>query len=223
MFYERRLEAGERLKKAPMGYYSKKTLGEIQMALTTDMNALESSAMPVVENILGSLIYAAICTLILLLFNWKIGLVTLVGLVVGMILLQAVQRGAEKAVPIRFHAQGEMTERILEFIQGNMVMRLFGTEHDGLNRVKDAFNKKQKADIHLENSAIWPINLYKYIFRLASCGVVLVGGLTICKTGNVVSNLCDVSFFGILGIFADGRSCGQYSFTANCGYLSWTS
>lgn len=159
VFYERRLEAGERLKKAPMGYYSKKTLGEIQMALTTDMNALESSAMPVVENILGSLIYAAICTLILLLFNWKIGLVTLVGLVVGMILLQAVQRGAEKAVPIRFHAQGEMTERILEFIQGNMVMRLFGTEHDGLNRVKDAFNKKQKADIHLENSAIWPINL----------------------------------------------------------------
>lgn len=69
VFYERRLEAGERLKKAPMGYYSKKTLGEIQMALTTDMNALESSAMPVVENILGSLIYAAICTLILLLFQ----------------------------------------------------------------------------------------------------------------------------------------------------------
>ena len=70
VFYERRLEAGERLKKAPMGYYSEKNLGEIQMTLTTDMNALESSAMSVVENILGSLIYAAICTLVLLLFNW---------------------------------------------------------------------------------------------------------------------------------------------------------
>lgn len=177
VFYERRLEAGERLKKAPMGYYSEKNLGEIQMTLTTDMNALESSAMSVVENILGSLIYAAICTLVLLLFNWKIGLITLAGLAIGMILLNVIQNGAEKAMPMRFHAQEEMTERTLEFVQGNMVMRLFGTGQDGLNRVKEAFQKKQKADIHLENSAIWPINFYKYIFRLASCGVVLIAAL----------------------------------------------
>lgn len=177
VFYERRLEAGERLKKAPMGYYSEKNLGEIQMTLTTDMNALESSAMSVVENILGSLIYAAICTLVLLLFDWKIGLITLAGLAIGMILLNVIQNGAEKAMPMRFHAQEEMTERTLEFVQGNMVMRLFGTGQDGLNRVKEAFQKKQKADIHLENSAIWPINFYKYVFRLASCGVVLIAAL----------------------------------------------
>lgn len=177
VFYERRLEAGERLKKAPMGYYSEKNLGEIQMTLTTDMNALESSTMSVVENILGSLIYAAICTLVLLLFNWKIGLITLAGLAIGMILLNVIQNGAEKAMPMRFHAQEEMTERTLEFVQGNMVMRLFGTGQDGLNRVKEAFQKKQKADIHLENSAIWPINFYKYVFRLASCGVVLIAAL----------------------------------------------
>lgn len=177
VFYERRLEAGERLKKAPMGYYSEKNLGEIQMTLTTDMNALESSAMSVVENILGSLIYAAICTLVLLLFNWKIGLITLAGLAIGMILLNVIQNGAEKAMTMRFHAQEEMTERTLEFVQGNMVMRLFGTGQDGLNRVKEAFQKKQKADIHLENSAIWPINFYKYVFRLASCGVVLIAAL----------------------------------------------
>lgn len=177
VFYERRLEAGERLKKAPMGYYSEKNLGEIQMTLTTDMNALESSAMSVVENILGSLIYAAICTLVLLLFNWKIGLITLAGLAIGMILLNVIQNGAEKAMPMRFHAQEEMTERTLEFVQGNMVMRLLGTGQDGLNRVKEAFQKKQKADIHLENSAIWPINFYKYVFRLASCGVVLIAAL----------------------------------------------
>ena len=147
------------------------------MTLTTDMNALESSAMSVVENILGSLIYAAICTLVLLLFNWKIGLITLAGLAIGMILLNVIQNGAEKAMPMRFHAQEEMTERTLEFVQGNMVMRLFGTGQDGLNRVKEAFQKKQKADIHLENSAIWPINFYKYVFRLASCGVVLIAAL----------------------------------------------
>lgn len=69
VFYEKRLEAGEKLKRVPMGYFSEKNLGEIQMAMTTDMNALESSAMSVVENILGSLIYAAVCTFFTLLMT----------------------------------------------------------------------------------------------------------------------------------------------------------
>lgn len=177
VFYEKRLEAGEKLKRAPMGYFSEKNLGGIQMAMTTDMNALESSAMSVVENILGSLIYAAVCTLVLLLFNWRIGLITLAGLGIGILLLRVVQENAKKVMPVRFQAQEEMTEKTLEFIQGNMVMRLFGTGRDGLNRVKEAFHKKQEADIRLENTAIWPISFYRYIFRLASCGVVLISAL----------------------------------------------
>lgn len=140
VFYEKRLEAGEKLKRVPMGYFSEKNLGEIQMAMTTDMNALESSAMSVVENILGSLIYAAVCTLVLLLFNWRIGLITLAGLGIGILLLRVVQENAKKVMPVRFQAQEEMTEKTLEFIQGNMVMRLFGTGRDGLNRVKEAFH-----------------------------------------------------------------------------------
>lgn len=96
VFYEKRLEAGEKLKRVPMGYFSEKNLGEIQMAMTTDMNALESSAMSVVENILGSLIYAAVCTLVLLLFNWRIGLITLAGLGIGILLLRVVQENAKK-------------------------------------------------------------------------------------------------------------------------------
>lgn len=177
VFYEKRLAVGERLKKAPMGYFSENNLGKIQMTVTTDMNSLESSAMTVVENILGSLIYAAICTLVLLIFNWKIGIITLSGLAIGILLLHVVQNNARKAMPIRFQSQEEMTEKTLEFVQGNMVMRLFGTGSDGLNRVKEAFHKKQMADIHLENTVIWPISLYKYIFRLASCGVVLVASM----------------------------------------------
>lgn len=47
-------------------------------------------------------------------------------------------------MPVRFQAQEEMTEKTLEFIQGNMVMRLFGTGRDGLNRVKEAFHKNRK-------------------------------------------------------------------------------
>ena len=177
IFYEKRLEVGKRLKKTPMGYFSEKNLGEIQVAATTNMNELESSAMSVVENILGSLIYVAICTCVLLVFSWQIGLVTLLGLVIGIFLLSVVQAKAKQAMPLRFEVQEEMTEKTLEFIQGNMVMRLFGVGEDSLKRVQDAFHQKRKADIYLENAAIWPISFYKYTFRIASCAVVLIASL----------------------------------------------
>ena len=177
IFYEKRLEVGKRLKKAPMGYFSEKNLGEIQVAATTNMNELESSAMSVVENILGSLIYVAICTCVLVVFSWQIGLVTLLGLVIGIFLLSVVQAKAKQAMPLRFEVQEEMTEKTLEFIQGNMVMRLFGVGEDSLKRVQDAFHQKRKADIYLENAAIWPISFYKYTFRIASCAVVLIASL----------------------------------------------
>ena len=177
IFYEKRLEVGKRLKKAPMGYFSEKNLGEIQVAATTNMNELESSAMSVVENILGSLIYVAICTCVLLVFSWQIGLVTLLGLVIGIFLLSVVQAKAKQAMPLRFEVQEEMTEKTLEFIQGTMVMRLFGVGEDSLKRVQDAFHQKRKADIYLENAAIWPISFYKYTFRIASCAVVLIASL----------------------------------------------
>lgn len=160
-----------------MGYFSEKNLGEIQVAATTNMNELESSAMSVVENILGSLIYVAICTCVLLVFSWQIGLVTLLGLVIGIFLLSVVQAKAKQAMPLRFEVQEEMTEKTLEFIQGNMVMRLFGVGEDSLKRVQDAFHQKRKADIYLENAAIWPISFYKYTFRIASCAVVLIASL----------------------------------------------
>ena len=118
-----------------------------------------------------------ICTCVLLVFSWQIGLVTLLGLVIGIFLLSVVQAKAKQAMPLRFEVQEEMTEKTLEFIQGNMVMRLFGVGEDSLKRVQDAFHQKRKADIYLENAAIWPISFYKYTFRIASCAVVLIASL----------------------------------------------
>ena len=153
--------------------------------------------MSVVENILGSLIYAAVCTLVLLLFNWRIGLITLVGLGIGILLLRVVQENAKKVMPVRFQAQEEMTEKTLEFIQGNMVMRLFGTGRDGLNRVKEAFHKNRKQtfvwkysglanqllQIHISTGELW---------SSIDCRIAL------CKTRNDISYLCYVPFAAFL-------------------------
>lgn len=73
VFYEKRLEAGEKLKRVPMGYFSEKNLGEIQMAMTTDMNALESSAMSVTFYDLCRFFHWYVSSCICRRFDWYFG------------------------------------------------------------------------------------------------------------------------------------------------------
>ena len=201
IFYEKRMEAGERLKQAPMGYFTQSSIGEIQMAMTTDMNDLESSAMSIVEDILGSFLYGTVCTLVLLVMNWRIGLITLAGLAVGMLLLRVVQKNAREAGPARFAAQEDMTDKSMEFIQGNMVMRLFGSTQDGLDRVKQAFSAKEAADFRTEHAAMWPVSLYRFGFRLASCGVILAASLMYLK-GSMDFAECVMFLFSAFLVYA---------------------
>ncbi len=110
-------------------------------------------------------------------------------------------------MPVRFQAQEEMTEKTLEFIQGNMVMRLFGTGRDGLNRVKEAFHKKQESrhssgkysglanqllQIHISTGELW---------SSIDCRIAL------CKTRNDISYLCYVPFCGFSCLLTDGWTC----------------
>lgn len=105
IFQDVRLDIGDRLKTAPMGYFNQKQLGEIQTAATTNIMDLENSAMVVVESIIGGILYSFISTLILLIFDWRIGLVIFGGQVVGCIFLYIVQNNAQKEAHLRFEAQ----------------------------------------------------------------------------------------------------------------------
>ena len=184
IFQDVRLDIGDRLKTAPMGYFNQKQLGEIQTAATTNIMDLESSAMVVVESIIGGILYSFISTLILLIFDWRIGLVIFGGQVVGYIFLYIVQKNAKKEAHLRFEAQEKMTSRAMEFIQGISVMRLFNTVDDGISDVRQAFAGKRNADLRIEKAAMWPVSLYRYTFKVVSCFMVLIAAM-LCLKGDM--------------------------------------
>ena len=52
---EKRMEIGERLKKAPMGYFNENRLGDITAAVTTTLGDLEQMSVTIMENVAGGL------------------------------------------------------------------------------------------------------------------------------------------------------------------------
>ncbi len=84
MAADRRISIADKLKSVPMGYFNESSLGQLSGVCTSVVGAIESMVPMVLVNILGGLITTAVFTVIILLFDWRIGLIVLAG--VGMML-----------------------------------------------------------------------------------------------------------------------------------------
>ena len=189
VFLDKRLEVGERLREAPMGYFNDHNLGSIQAAVTTGLNELESNAVVVVENIIGNMIYCVITTIVLCFFNIKIGLVTLAAFVINLFLLDKIQKLSESFSEKQVLSREKMTGRVMEFVRGIMVMRLFSHKGQEKERVEEAFRDKKEADLTVENTVTWPVNLYNFIFRLSAAAIIALAAID-CLQGKMPFAYC---------------------------------
>ena len=65
---EKRMEIGERLKRAPMGYFNENRLGDITAAVTTTLGDLEQQAVTIMENVAGGFIHAIVISVWLMIW-----------------------------------------------------------------------------------------------------------------------------------------------------------
>ena len=68
---EKRMEIGERLKKAPMGYFNENRLGDITAAVTTTLGDLEQQSVTIMENVAGGFIHAIVIGVWLMIYEWR--------------------------------------------------------------------------------------------------------------------------------------------------------
>ena len=79
---EKRMQIAEHLRYLPMGYYNENSLGRIMSVTTNTMQSLENIATRVVMIVCSGLLSTAVITLMLLFFDWRIGLILCAGLII---------------------------------------------------------------------------------------------------------------------------------------------
>ena len=127
MCADKRLEIGEHMKHVPMGYFSENRLGEIAAAVTTTLGDIENNAVTVLEKVAGGFIHAIVIIIWLLFYEWHIGLLSLAGLVISLLVYDGIQKAGNRLSPRRQAAQASLVTGILEYIQGMGVVKAFGS------------------------------------------------------------------------------------------------
>ncbi|MDD3796962.1 MAG: ABC transporter ATP-binding protein [Lachnospiraceae bacterium] len=207
VFQEKRLVIGESLKKAPMGYFNANNLGSIQAAVTTGINELEANAVAVLESMMGNTIYADVSTIVLMIFNWKIGLITLAGIAVNFLVLNWIQNSSDQFAIKQVSSKELMTSRVMEFVKGIMTMRLFARSENDLERINEAYKEKKEADLLVENTVTWPVNMYAFVYKIVSCIVILSASVQYLN-GKISFAFCVMFLFSAFLLYAQMSSMG---------------
>ena len=92
MAADRRISIADRLKSVPMGFFNENSLGQISGVCTTVLGGIEGMVPMVLVNILGGLITSAVFVVLIIVFDWRIGLIALAGVLLYLLVVSAMEK-----------------------------------------------------------------------------------------------------------------------------------
>lgn len=149
MAADRRISIADKLKRVPMGFFNANSLGQLSGVCTTVVGSIENMVPMVLVNILGGLITTAVFTLVILIFDWRIGLITLVGILLYLAVVSAMEKKSALIAADTQKAQTALTEAVLEDVQGMGVVKSFNLSGRGDRKLQETVEKKRRADLEV--------------------------------------------------------------------------
>lgn len=146
----KRIEIAEHLRYLPMGWFNKESLGEVTSVTTNTMEMMSNVATRVVMTSTKGFLTAGIIALMMCVYDIRIGVISLVGIAVFM-LVNAIAQKAELHVSQRkLNADDRMVAKILEYLQGIAEVKNYNLTGDQTTQVNDAVKETQKATFAME-------------------------------------------------------------------------
>ena len=154
MVAEKRIHIGDRLRYIPMGYFNKNSIGDITAIVTTTLGDVENSAARVLVSVLGGFFNSVALVIVLLIFDWRIGLVAVAGVLLYLAVAELALRKSAAQSSVRQHTQESLVTSVLEYIQGMGIVKAFGLERDSAQSIRNAIQSSCRNNLKLTKASI---------------------------------------------------------------------
>lgn len=172
-----RIAIANRLKSVPMGYFNKNSLGQVAGVCTTVVGSIESMVPMVLVNILGGLVTTAVFAVVILLFNWRIGLIVLAGILLYLLAVSAMEKRSAVIANNTQKSQTELIEAVLETVRGMGVIKSFNLTGKGSQRLQNALEFNRQSNVEVTNILTPYTALQEAILQIAGVFMMLAAVL----------------------------------------------
>ena len=208
MVAEKRIHIGDRLRYIPMGYFNDNSLGNITAVVTTTLSDVENNAARCLVSVIGGFLNTLGLCLGLTVADWRLGLPAIAGILAYLGVTELSQRAMLKTGPARQHAQMNLVEAVLEYIQGMSVVKSYGLDKDSGQAVQRTVDESCDKALSLEKSVVPWMGLRQVVVRVFSVAIA-VCALAFYSGGTLSLARCLLMLVASFMLYAELESAGN--------------
>lgn len=155
-----------------MGWFNDNSLGEVTSVTTNTMENMANVATRVVMITTRGFLTSGIIAVMMFVFDWRMGLITLAGLILFFAVNSAMQKKEQSLAQRKFNADERLVTKVLEYVQGIAEVKNFDLTGDSTTQVHAAVEEARKASFGMELPSV--------LFMLAQFIVNKLTGIAVC-------------------------------------------
>ncbi len=173
MAANKRIDIGEKIKKVPMGFFSDYSLGRLTTIATTTLSQAEQWIPMLLVLVLGGILNTSVFVLFTLIFNYKIGLIAVCGVIVFLIVTSLMEKKSTSNAEKITKTQSELTKNVLSTIQGMQVIKSYNLGGENNEVLEDAIKDASELFLKMEKSVIPYVVVQRIILGITTTAMVL--------------------------------------------------
>lgn len=152
----KRIEIAEHMRYLPMGYFNQNSLGQITSVTTNTLESLADVATRVVMMTLEGFLTAGTITVFVFIYDWKIGLILLAGLILFLLPNGLMRWQAGNVSEAKQQADTDLVAVVLEYSQGIAEVKNYNIVQSSAKKLSRAIENKR----HLDTKLTWVTSPY---------------------------------------------------------------
>lgn len=167
----KRIEIAEHMRYLPMGYFNKNSLGYITSVTTNTMENLADTATRVVMLTTQGVLTTCIIAILILFYDWRIGLVVVAGMLLFFLINSTMHRKNQSLAPKKMKVDSALVEKVIEYVQGIAEVKSYNLTGQTSKKLNEAIDKNADCNIEMEMAFIPFMTIQNGIIKLT--GVVM--------------------------------------------------
>ena len=170
-----RIDIANRLKKLPLSYFGKRDVSDLSATMMSDLNLYEKIFSHSVPHIYATSISTVIISVMILAYNWQLGLAALWVIPVSLLLFSLSKKKQRNDVNAYVKTSRDMLDGLQEQIDQIQEIKSYNLEERTLNEFYHKMDANTRNKVRMELSSGIAISLAGMLMKLGIVSVAIVG------------------------------------------------
>ena len=184
----------------PLGYFDDKESGRIRNVIVSGASETHSFLAHQLPDMAMTIISPIVLLVFFFMFNWKLGLASMIPMIIGMILMSAMMTSETKKMKDEYYAElSDLSSQTVEYVRGIPVVKTFAQSVESFNKLYSLIIKIKDGVLKLTMSYTNKMSWFETVSTSTAFFLVPVALLLIKFNGNLSNVVADSVIYFLIG------------------------